>query len=367
MSDQPDKESQTEEATEHKLETAREKGNVPISREAQTAVMLLGILSVIAFLLPAFIKDLIRTLTALIEFSDKVDLSHGADAMNLMSFVLNELGYQILSILLLMSLGAVAANVLQSPPSLNIERITPDWSKISIIAGFGRLVSQRNLFEFLKQALKLFVVLTIVGAVFYTQRDSILKSLFLDPENSISLLNKLLIEILSALLVFTICLAIGDIVWTQHHWRSELKMSRQELKDERKESDGDPYFKAKRRAIAAQRSKRRMMSDVPTATVVIANPTHYAIALRYRREDGGAPLVVAKGVDAVALRIRQLAENNGVLVFEDKPLARSLYKHAEIGQMIPEEFYRAIAEIIFVVERSKKASNQDAKLKKHYS
>ena len=141
-------------------------------------------------------------------------------------------------------------------------------------------------------------------------------------------------------------LAAADLVWSRLHWKRDLRMSRQDVKDEQKQMLGDPLVKARLRSVALERSRKRMMSAVPTATLVVANPTHYAIALRYVREEGGAPKVVAKGQDLIALKIREIAEANDIPVIEDKALARSMYDRVEVDMMIPPEFYRAIAEIV---------------------
>ena len=141
-------------------------------------------------------------------------------------------------------------------------------------------------------------------------------------------------------------MVVADIVWSRFKWRVDLRMTRQELKDEIKQSEGDPLVKSRLRSLARDRARRRMIAAVPSATVVIANPTHYAVALKYDRAKGGAPLVVAKGVDLVALRIREVACRHSVPIVEDKPLARALYEAVEVDQWIPPEFYRAVAKIL---------------------
>jgi flagellar biosynthetic protein FlhB len=143
-----------------------------------------------------------------------------------------------------------------------------------------------------------------------------------------------------------VLLVAADIVWTRFRWRSDLRMTRQEVKDELKQSEGDPAVKSRLRSLARDRARRRMIGAVPKATVVIANPTHYAIALKYDRAKGGAPLVVAKGADLIALRIREMATKHSIPIVEDKPLARALYDAVEVDQWIPPEFYRAVAKIL---------------------
>jgi flagellar biosynthetic protein FlhB len=144
-----------------------------------------------------------------------------------------------------------------------------------------------------------------------------------------------------------------DLVWSRFHWRQDLKMTKQEVKDELKQSEGDPIIKSRLRSLARDRARRRMMTAVPRATLVIANPTHYSIALRYVREENSAPVVLAKGQDLVALKIREIAEANNIPVFEDVALARSMYKQVSVDSVIPQQFYQAVAELIRVVYASK--------------
>lgn len=139
---------------------------------------------------------------------------------------------------------------------------------------------------------------------------------------------------------------IVDIFATRHFWYEDLRMTKQEIKDEMKQSDGDPMVKARQRSLARDRARKRMMADVPRATLVVANPTHYAVALRYDAEETGAPIVVAMGQDLIALRIREIAEEHEIPVFEDPPLARSMFAQVSLGTLIPSEFYQAVAELI---------------------
>jgi flagellar biosynthesis protein FlhB len=148
-------------------------------------------------------------------------------------------------------------------------------------------------------------------------------------------------------------LAVVDVFWTRHHWYSQLRMTKQEIKDEYKQSQGDPIVKQRQRAVARDRARRRMINNIPRATLVIANPTHYAVALRYVREENDAPVVVAKGQDLIALRIREIAEENNIPVFEDPPLARSMFAQVSVDSVIPPVFYKAVAELVHRVYASR--------------
>jgi flagellar biosynthetic protein FlhB len=167
------------------------------------------------------------------------------------------------------------------------------------------------------------------------------------------MLLKLAVRLVSAISIATIVLVAADLVWARIQWRRDMRMSRQEVKDEFKQSEGDPAVKARLRSIARDRSRRRMLAAVPRASFVVVNPTHYAVALRYVRGTDAAPFVLAKGADLIALKIRETAEAHGIPVIENKALARSLYDGSQIDQFIPAEFYRTVAEIIHYLHEAK--------------
>jgi flagellar biosynthetic protein FlhB len=183
--------------------------------------------------------------------------------------------------------------------------------------------------------------------VLKTAQHDILNAMFMEPSALPGVVWIMSNRLLATVVVATVVLVAADLVWSNLFWHRELRMTRQELKDEMKQVDGDPIVKSRQRSLARDRMRKRMIAAVPRATVVITNPTHYAVALRYVREEGGAPLVVAKGQDLIALKIREVAVANGIPVIENKSLARSLYKSAEVDRMIPPEFYKAVAEIVF--------------------
>jgi flagellar biosynthetic protein FlhB len=183
-----------------------------------------------------------------------------------------------------------------------------------------------------------------------SQSDAVLSAIFLDPKALPDEILGISMRLLSAVCIATVLLVAADLVWARLHWLRDLRMSRQEIKDEAKELEGNPLVKARLRSLALDRARKRMIAAVPKATLVIANPTHYAIALQYVREKGGAPLVVAKGQDLIALKIREIAEANNIPVIEDKALARSMYDSVEVDQMIPPEFYRAVAELLHFLQ-----------------
>jgi flagellar biosynthetic protein FlhB len=175
---------------------------------------------------------------------------------------------------------------------------------------------------------------------------SSIDAMFSDPQTILVRMMAAMRKIIIVMLIATAIVAIADLFWTRHHWFTELKMTRHEIKEENKQAQGDPFVKSRQRSLMRDRARRRMIANVHRATLVIANPTHYAVALRYAREENDAPVVLAKGQDLIALKIREIAEKNGIPVFEDPPLARSMFAQVSIDSVIPSVFYKAVAELI---------------------
>ena len=261
----------------------------------------------------------------------------------------------LIPILVAFVVAGLAVSFAQGMPSVVLSRIQPKLSKISPAAGLGRLFSRTGAVEFGKNCVKLCIVALVLGVLLKSEQQSVTDALFLDPAALPDLMLKVMVRLLSGTATAFALVAGFDMVWTRLQWNKRMRMSRREIKDEHKQAEGDPIFKAKRRSVALDRARRRMLGDVTRATVVIANPTHYAIALRYVREEGGAPVVVAKGQDLIALKIREIAEGNRIEVIENKPLARSMYDHVEVSKPIPPQFYKAVAEVIHFIQSRKTA------------
>ena len=346
MSDSPDKESQTEEATEKRLHDSIEKGDTPHSREVTLFASLLASLLFCSFFLRAGAARLVGALQHMLDQSALFDLGAGRNASALMATVMEAAGAFLLPAFVLFFTAALIASFGQTPPRLVVARIAPKWDRVSPRAGWSRLVSPRNATEFAKNLAKLFGAGFIAFLILKNETGAIHATLTSDPSGLADHLLAAATRLLAGIAAAVFVLAAADLLWSRLHWRRDLRMSRQDVKDEQKQMQGDPMVKARLRSIALARSRKRMMSAVPTATLVIANPTHYAIALRYVRSEGGAPKVVAKGQDLIALKIREIAEAHAIPVIEDKALARSMYDRVEIDMMIPAEFYRVIAELI---------------------
>ena len=355
MAEEVDKESKTEEATPRKIEESMNKGNMPFSREAPIFASLVGVLGITALLARDSAAQLMSSFERLIESSGERALGNETDVINVFIGVLQPAAVALLPVIAVLTITGLVASAAQNPVKLVIERIKPEASRISPGKGWKRIFGAPGLVEFLKACFKFTAIGAIVFMTLRADKELLVNAMLTDPGALPDLLVSLSVRLLAAAVVATIVLMAVDLAWSRLHWRRNLRMTRQELKDEHKQTDGDPYVKARQRAIARGRQKNRMMAAVPRATVVIANPTHYAVALEYSREKGGAPLVLAKGKDLVALRIRRIAEENGVPVIEDKPLARALCNSVEINMMIPPEFYQAVAQIIYFINSRKPA------------
>lgn len=349
MAEEQDQESKTEEPTEKKIRDAIEKGNIPFSREVPVFASSSAILVFCIFFMPSGASYVSVSLADIFANASLHSISSGDDAVSLFNHLFWETSHLLLPAFALMMIFGIAASVMQNIPRPAAERIKPQLSRLSIGKGFQRLFGAQGLVDFAKSITKILVISSIIGFAMLGDYRATLSGILSDPATIPQTMARLARKVFIIVLIATAVLAIVDLLWTRFHWRTKLRMTRQELKDEIKQSDGDPIVKARQRSLARDRARKRMISDVPRATLVIANPTHYAVALRYVREENDAPMVVAKGQDLVALKIREVAENNDIPVFEDPPLARSIFAQASVGSVIPPAFYKAVAELIHVV------------------
>ncbi len=341
-----DKDSRTEEATEKRIADALERGDVPRSREISVFASLLGVLAAAAFLIGPGSVDLARSIMVLIDHPGSFALETGPEVNQLLWAVSLKIGSFLVPVVGTLMLAGIAAAVFQHAPSFALEQIKPKWSRISPAAGWKRLFGAPGLVEFGKALFKFSAIGLVCVMLMSANRAAVIDVMFADPGNLPEMILSLVMRLVSAVCTAIVLMVVADILWSRFKWRVDLRMTRQEVKDEVKQSEGDPLVKSRLRSLLRDRARRRMIAAVPKATVVIANPTHYAVALRYDRAKGGAPLVVAKGVDLVALRIREIAARHSVPIVEDRPLARALYDAVEVDQWIPPEFYRAVAKIL---------------------
>jgi flagellar biosynthetic protein FlhB len=254
----------------------------------------------------------------------------------------------------LIALGAVAGNMIQHRLVWSAESLTPKLSKISPAAGLGRLFSKIAFANFVKGLIKLLVIGSVMAAILWPKRNEFDALVTMDPAVLMPLVQSLSLELLGTVVAILAVLAAVDYLFQYRTWYERQKMSLREMKEEFRQTEGDPAVKAKIRQLRVQRSRKRMMADVPKASVVITNPTHFAVALQYER-GMNAPLCLAKGADNIAFKIREVAQAHDIPVVENPPLARALYATVEIEQEVPPEHYKAVAEVIGYVMRLKGA------------
>jgi flagellar biosynthesis protein FlhB len=340
-----DDSQKTEQPTQKRLDDARKKGQVIFSKEISSFF----ILSVFGVLLLVLAKPLMlqvnKLLYPFIERPHDFMMSSG-DVRSLSWHLLGNLGLIMFVPLLLAFVAALVSGGMQTGFNISRERISPKWEKISLLKGFKRIFSRRNLIEFLKGLTKI----TIVSLMVYYSCEPYFPHLNLLPNYDVTeilrftdaMTYKIMVPILAILFLF----AALDYGYQYFEFMKNLRMSKQDLKDEYKQQEGDPHIKSKLKQIRAEKAKKRMMANVPNADVVITNPTHFAIALKYDSKAMKAPVVLAKGQDIVALRIKEIAEGKKIPIFRNPPLARALFDTAELDKEIPYEHYAAVAKII---------------------
>ncbi len=352
MSEEDDDTSKTEDPTPKKLEEARKKGQVPLSREINNWVMLTAATIVVLAMGPAMMIDLTQIMKTYIENSHDMPEMPGGMQFAVVEALKETLGIIALPMLFLV-IAAFLGPFIQVGPLFAPDIIKFDVSKISPFKGFTRLFSMRSIMEFIKGILKIAIV-SIVGIIILKPYMGTMEHMVgLPIETALDEIWVLTMKLLIGILVVLFIISVLDLLYQRHEHMTKMRMSKQELKDEYRQSEGDPMVKAKLRQLRQEKARARMMQAVPTADVVITNPTHYSVALKYDPEKDDAPIVVAKGVNELAMRIREVARENNVIILPNPPLARILFDQVEIDQIVPQEHYKAVAEIISYVFRLK--------------
>ncbi len=351
MSDEEDDDKPLD-ASEKRLNEARDEGNQPFAREAPVVSMLLALTLGLGIVFVPMSLQMTEDLALVLAKSGEIRLNNAGDVLLLVRSVTFQTAIVIAPILLLFVVAGILSSVLQNPPQVLASRIAFKWSHISPMSGFTRIFGSAGLVEFLKAISKVGLIGFVVATVLYGARNHIVAMLISSPVGSAAEIYVIILSVVKMVLGAAFVLLIADLVWSRHEWAGRLKMTHQDMKDEMKDSDGDPAIKAKRMAMQRQ-MMNRMMADVPKATMIITNPTHFAVALKYEAGGAGVPQVLAKGQDDVAIRIKALAAQHNVPMVEDVPLARALHKSVEVGQYIPREFFQAIAEIVHIIANRK--------------
>ena len=358
MADEQDSGQQTEEPTGRKLARARQRGQVAQSREVNTWFMLMAGTGIVLLIVPSLASSMAVTLRGFLA----LDHFLGPDGIrwSAVGATLGQIAFLMLLPLLVVVVAAVAGTVLQIGLLFATEKFGFDLGRISPLSGFKRLFSIRSGVEFLKSLGKIAIVAAVAAWVAFPSVQQLAHMIREPIEFLPGELNKLILRLLFGVVSIVTVLALVDYVYQRFSFMHSMRMSKQEVKEENKQAEGDPVIRARLRSIRMNRARKRMMAAVPKASVVITNPTHYAVALQYEMGASGAPKVVAKGTDLVALKIREIAEENDVPIVENPPLARALYAGVEIDREVPPEHYKAVAEIISYVFRLKGKFRQQA-------
>jgi flagellar biosynthetic protein FlhB len=350
MADDQDKSQQTEEPTAKRLEQAREHGDVVKSAEVTTFVLLGGGTLAIAMFGKYTIMELARFMSLFLQQPEAMRVD-GAGIAAMLRALLPQLAFVLAPFFAVMVAAGLAGHVLQSRPTISFDKITIDFSKVSPMAGFKRLFGAEGWMNLIKGLAKIAVVGVAIWTQLWPERGGLESILSQSTTSVMADMSHLLFKVLMAALAALAVIAGLDYFWQRMRFMARNRMSKQEIKEEYRQNEGDPTIKAKIRQLRHERARKRMMAAVPSATVVIMNPTHFAVALKYESGQMAAPVCVAKGVDALALRIRAVAEENDVPVVENPPLARALHAAIEIDDPVPPEHFKAVAQVIGYVMR----------------
>ena len=357
MAEGADPESKTEEATPRKLEEARKKGDVAKSPDVASALSLAGAAAVILMSGGWFATSMAEQFLPFIAAPHTMmgGLNTGA-GVEIGGIALWAITPFLGAVMLATILGGVGGNLAQSGIMFTGEKLKPDWSKVNPLKGFKRIFGPDGLVQFIKTFLKLLAVVVVCWLVLKPHANELANMAAMSPAMILPFTRDLAISLMVSALVFLSFTAGVDFLWQKYRFAERMKMTKEELKEDYKQSEGDPHVKAKLRQIRNQRSRQRMMQNVPKATVIVTNPTHYSVALRYEPGEGDpAPICVAKGVDALAMRIREVGREHNVPIVENVPLARALYAAVDIDETIPREHFEAAAKVIgFVLQKRKK-------------
>jgi len=345
MAEENEGASKTEEPTPQKLQKAREKGDVAKTQDLSGVFVLASTAAVLTALGGWMARNIAIAMLPFLEHPDQYSL-HGGGGLAVAKKALSACAPVMLILLLVASIAGVAGHLVQTGVMFTPEKLKPDWKKVSPMGGLKRMFGLDSLIQFARSLLKVVVTAWVAWWAVRPHAAELQNLAALEPAAilpfCVSLLKRLVFAVVGLLLV----IAAADWLIQKQRWMARMRMTKEEVKEDYKQTEGDPHVKARQRQLRHERARRRMMQAVPNATVVVMNPTHYAVALRYNQGEDDAPVCVAKGLDALALKIRAVAEEAGVPVVEDPPLARALYAAVDLDEMIPTAHYEAVAKVI---------------------
>lgn len=338
----------TEDATGKRREEFREKGQVAQSKEVNTAALMTASLILWIFYAPNFMEKVQSILSWLIRYAGEAQMTP-LTTIDLLWTIAGKMAVILFPIFLLTMIVGFLASYLQVGPLFTVKPFTEiDLNKFNPIKGMARFVSKRSAVELVKSLAKVGLIGFIAYRTVAGEFEGALDLISMPPSGLLLFLGRVAFLVLLKSCGLLILLAILDYGFTRWEMEQKMKMTKQEVKEEFKETEGDPQVKGRIRSLQMAMARNRMMAEVPQADVVITNPTHYAVALSYKRDEMAAPTVVAKGADHLAAKIREIAKENEVPLVENKPVARALYK-VELGESIPEDLFKAVAEILAYV------------------
>ncbi|RUL55790.1 MULTISPECIES: flagellar biosynthesis protein FlhB [Lysinibacillus] len=344
----------TEKATPKKRTDARKKGQVLKSQDVSAAIVLLLLFMFLFMFAPFMQEGLFGFLLQSFQKNILIETLTVDTVMKMYTDSLKEMGFILLPIMLIAVVAGVGANFMQFGLLFTTETMKLDLKKMDPIKGIKKIISVRAIVNLIKSLLKISFIGTVTFVIIWMNLEEVLSLSFQSPWDTLSTVARLT-GIMGIAAAFTLVfIALFDYIYEKFEYEKQLKMSKQDIKDEYKNAEGDPKIKSKIKQRQREMAMRRMMQEIPNADVVITNPTHYAIALKYDDQSMDAPKVIAKGTDFIAQKIKLIAKENDVVMVENRPLARAMYDQVEIGQQVPEEFFKAIAEILAYVYRIKR-------------
>lgn len=350
--EEEDEASKTEDPSERKIEKAREEGDTAISQDAKSFIMFLGMLAVVWLIIPLMFRWFYEFSLKFIELPDNIP----TDARHIQRLLISS-GVALLKILsipfAIFIIFGITASISQTGFIYAPKKLEPNWNKLNIFAALPNFINMKKVVESLKGLLKICIIgyVSILVVKPYLSQVNLLPTM--DSISILEFIHKIVVLLIFTVVIAIFVLAVADYLYQRYTYLKKLRMTKQELKDEYKQVEGDPLVKSRIRQVRMERARHRMMENVPKADVIIVNPTHYAVALEYKMETMDAPVVVAKGIDFLALKIREVAEEHEIPIVENPPLARALFASVEIDQAIPPEHFKAVAEVIGYVMQLK--------------
>ena len=353
MAEEQDQDQKTESASERRLEKAKEEGQVPISQEVRTWFILTAGLVVVMMAAPYLGVKMRDSLVVYLSGADQLSASDGSARRALLD-TMGQMGPALAMVILIFVAAGIAGTMLQTGPFASAALLRLKWDRLNPVAGWKKLFSMQSLTEFLKGILKIALVGTVVYVIIKPLFNSVELLNGLEPALQVKIMYDYTVKIMVTVIAAFSVIVAADVVYQRFSFYRRMRMTKQEVKEENKETQGDPIIRMRIARLRMEKARRRMMSAVPDASVIITNPTHFAVALKYDRDKMRAPQVVAMGQDTIALKIREIAVANEVPVIENPPLARALYASCDIDEVIPDEHFTAVAEIISYLYKLKR-------------